>query len=220
MLAGLADDGDVATCLTRQHECRVEQMVGAQVPRAFELLERAGRDPGTELACLPAGSDGDDQGLGQPKAKVKAATRCAKAIATAGAKFVKSKLDVARKCADKVFACFQVDAGCIDKAETACAKAFAKLSAPGKGIEAKLVAAVVKKCTGDDIDGADLLAAEGLGFAAYTSDCAALGVTPRDSAASIAECLKRRLECRTEQLPELQVPRLRELLAIGNVAFP
>lgn len=223
MLAGLADDGDVATCLTRQHECRVEQMVGAQVPRAFELLERAGRDPGTELGCLPPGSDGDDQGLGQPKAKVKAATRCAKAIATAGAKFVKSKLDVARKCADKVFACVQVDAGdtaCIDKAETACAKAFAKLSAPGKGIEAKLVAAVVKKCTDDDIGGADLLAAEGLGFGAYTSDCAALGVAPLDSAASIAECLKRRLECRTEQILELQVPRLRELIAIGNVTFP
>jgi hypothetical protein len=222
-LAGLADSGDVATCVTRQHECRIEQMIGAQVPRAFELLERAGRTPGTEFPCLPAGSDGGDQGLGQPKEKLRAATKCEKAIKAASAKFVKSKLAVARKCADKVFACIQADpgdAGCIDKAEDACAKAFAKLSAPGNGIEAKLVAAIVKACTDEDLAAADLLASQGLGFGAYTGDCAALGVSPHDSAASIAECLKRRLECRTEQLLELQVPRLRELLAIGNVEFP
>jgi hypothetical protein len=223
MLAGLDDVDDVAACVTRQHECRVEQMLGAQIPRAFELLERAGRDPAAEFACLPTGSNGADQGLGQPKNRVKALVKCGKAITTASGRFVKSKLGVARKCADKVYACVQLkdaDVACVDKAKSACAKAFAKLTAPGRGIEARLVATVIKACSDSDLAAGDLLAAEGLGFGAFATECDALGVAPLDSPASIAECLKRRLECRTEQLLDLEVPRLRELLEIGAVAFP
>lgn len=222
LTGGLANSDDVAACVAREHACRVEQIVGAQVPRAYELFTRAGRNPAVELGCLPAGSNGNDQGLGQPKDRAKAAIDCEKAITKAGAKFVKSRLAIARTCTDKVFACIQLadEATCIAKAKTACAKAFAKLAAPGSGVQARLATAVVKACTDPNLAVADIVADDGLGFGALATECNALGVSPLDSPAQIAACVQRRLACRTEQLLELQVPRLRELLGIGQVAFP
>ncbi|MEO6025233.1 MAG: hypothetical protein ABIR79_00005 [Candidatus Binatia bacterium] len=44
-IATLASASDVAACLIAQHECRVEDLIASEVPRAVELLQLAGRDP-------------------------------------------------------------------------------------------------------------------------------------------------------------------------------
>ena len=219
-VGSLGSLADVAACVGAEHECRAESLAGRQQPRAAELLTLADVDPG-DLPCLGAGTDGG--GAAVDAAKAKAAVKCAKTIAKAGAKFVSTKLKLAQKCAGTVYACIQQKPGdpkCLPKAEKTCAKQIAKLTAPGKGAAAKLAATVVKTCAKAPLTLADVLGAGGLGFGAFGGECAALGVPSLVSIASLATCLERHHECRTEQMLESQMPRLEELLAIGGVALP
>ena len=221
----LASSADVAACVRAVHECRAQALVGQQVPRAAELLAFAGRDPGSELPCLPAGADGMTQALGDPKTAGKAAVKCQGALAKGGAKFVLQKQKLVQKCTQAVAACMQTKPGaalapCLAKAEGKCAKAFAKLTAPGKGLEAKLGAAIAKACAVPAVGVAGLLDPAGLGFGAHAAECAGLGVPALAAVSDVAECVTRLHECRAEQLLESQTPRLYELLDLAGATLP
>jgi hypothetical protein len=66
----------------------------------------------------------------------------------------------------------------------------------------------------------DVLAAEGLGFDDLTEACAERGFASLVDAATIAECVRGQHACQTDQLIELEIPRLRELLGLGAVTLP
>jgi hypothetical protein len=219
-VAALTSVSDVITCVLAEHACRAENLVGSRVPRAAELLRFAGRTPATELPCLDAPAEGAGANLG---VRGKAIVKCQQAMAKAGAKFASAKSKLVQKCAASVHACLQTkpgDAKCLPKAVKACGKGFAKLTAPVKGVTAKLAASIAKPCTKAPLELADVLGASGLGFAALGGECSALGVANLDSIAAIADCIARRHECRVDQMLENELPRLRELLAVGGVTLP
>lgn len=217
----LDGEGAIAECLARQHACRVDAALGAAVPRAADLLTRAGRDP-SALPCLGVATTGGADGLGDPKARVKAASACQSALAGAGQKYVKTTLGAVQQCALAVYACVQrdpADAACIAKARATCAKTAPTL-AGADGVAARYAAAVGKACGVPALAPADLTAPLGLGFAADAAECAALGVAPLDGPTAVATCVERGLACRTRLLLDLEVPRWRELLGIGQSAAP
>jgi hypothetical protein len=219
-VADILNVGDVAECVAAEHECRVEDMVGAEIPRAGEFLDLVGLDPGS-LPCLGADADGGGDDLDPAKAKL--IVKCAQAIAKASAKFVTAKLKLVQKCAGTVHDCIQKKPGdpkCPPKAEKTCDKQLAKLTAPGKGAAAKYAAAVAKGCTKAPLAFADVLDEEGLGFGVLGGECAALGVSSLASISDLSTCLERRHECRVEQMLETQMPRLEEFLTSGGIVLP
>ena len=212
----LTSASDVADCLVAQHECRVEDLVASEVPRAVELLRLAGRDPTVELPCLVAGADGHGGELGAPRGKL--AVKCQKGIGKAGAKFAAVEAKLTQKCSTAVFACVQVkptDPKCIPKATAICRKQRAKLTAPGTGAAGKLAGAIAKSCSKAPLALADLLESGGLGFAALDGECAALGVPALGSLADVSTCLERRHTCRVRQMLETEMPRDEELLDVA-----
>jgi hypothetical protein len=219
----LASVGDVATCLQGQHECRAEALLGQQLPRAAELLALAGRDPAVDAPCLAAGIDAGGDGVGDPKARGAALAKCQGALAKAAVKFLGQKQKLVQKCATAVAVCLQQkrdDPKCLPKARATCGKQIAAIARPGGGVEAKLAAAVAKACGAPRVALADLLAPAGLGFDARSDECAALGVAGLATLGDVATCVVRLHECRAEQLLDLQTPRLRELLDLGEVTLP
>ena len=126
------------------------------------------------------------------------------------------------KCLRAVEACLFTDGAavppCLDDAQATCARAIAALTRPGNGLEAKLVAGVVKGCSAPAF--ADVLAAQGLGYAALASTCGGLGAGAIDDPGGLAACLLRQHECRVEQWLERETPRLRELIDLGGALLP
>lgn len=211
----------VAACVARQHACRVDAAIGAAVPRAPDLLTRVGRDP-AELPCLGTGAGSGVDGLGAGKVQAKAASACQNALVLAGQKYVKTALGSVQQCALAVYACVQQDPGdaaCVAKARATCAKTVPTLAGPD-GADARHAAAVAKACAAPTLAFSDLAGPLGLGVAADAAPCAALGVAPLDDPAAIASCVERRLACQTRLLLDLEVPRWRELLGIGQVGAP
>ena len=141
---------------------------------------------------------------------------------SAGAKFARGQTKAVAKCLRAFDGCLFTDgaavAPCLDGAQAACAKTIATLTRPGNGVEAKLVGAITKSC-GSALF-ADVLAPNGLGYGAFTSTCAGLGVPALDSSAALATCVARQHECRIEQLLERTTPRLRELIDLGGTPLP
>ncbi len=214
------DVDDAADCLVASHTCRAAEIFGMYVPRAFELLTLGGRDPGTELPCLPTGADGGGLGLDDPKGRGKAATKCEKTLKKEGAKYIKSWLKTVQKCSDKVYKCIETKepAGpCIAKAQGTCMKQTAKLFAPGKGLEAKLAGKIEKACGAAKLPVADLLGARGLGFGHQVGLCIALGLPVPTSAGDISACIAAQHRCRAEQLLERAFPRLDETVTAGGL---
>lgn len=200
--AMVGDAAGVAACLAARHACRAEQLVGMEMPRARELLAASGRDPEEEAPCLPGG------GSGGAAVDAKPVLKCQKALAKAGAAYAAARLKAEQKCADGVFQCVQVqanDSACRSKAEAKCGKLFTKLAAA----VTKLDAALAKGCTGVDLEGAG-----GLGFAARSAECTALGTTT-SSVAGVAACIAAQHDCRSDQILIGQTPRGAEL---GSVA--
>ena len=206
---------DVAACVANVQQCEAELALGFEMPRAAELLDEAGFDPETVASCLPIASGTLGDGIADTDA-AKAVTSCGQAIAKGGAKFLSAKQALVQKCANAVTVCVQQkpdDSGCLDKARAGCAKAVAKIAAA----EAKLQAGIVAKCGA--IPANDLLQVAGLGYRDRAGACTALGGNLTD-AASVGACVVRQHECRAEQLLEAQVPRLHELLDLGDVTLP
>ncbi|MEO7436056.1 MAG: hypothetical protein ABI080_11290, partial [Candidatus Binatia bacterium] len=80
---------------------------------------------------------------------------------------------------------------------------------------AKLAATIAKSCTKPPFTLADVLESGGLGFAALSGECAALGVPALDSLANVTTCLEHRHTCRIQQMLETEMPRIEELLDLA-----
>jgi len=208
----------LAVCVERGHACRVDELVAFETPRAAELLGLAGQDVATMAPCLPAGTSGGGAGAADTGVG-KALEACGRALDRAGAAFARGKSKAIAKCLLALEGCLFADDSaappCLDGARTACAKAIGALTRPGSGVEAKLVATITHACGAAGLPFADVLATRGLGFATWTSTCAALGAGSLDSPTALAACVARQHGCRVEQLLEREAPRLRELLNLG-----
>jgi len=214
----LSSASDIANCLASQHSCRAEEMVGQQAPRAAAFLAAVDRDPRTEFPCLPVGNLGLES-LDLPQGAGKQAVSCHKGIAKAGPKFVSTWLKGYRKCASALFKCLQQKPGdttCVAKAKAKCHKGVGKVNA-GAGATATLTDKIRKACDPEKLAFRDILSDNGLGFGVQAPQCAALGVPELRSLVDLVDCMDRQHRCRATQLLAAEVPRLRELLAIGGV---
>jgi uncharacterized protein YjdB len=155
-------------------------------------------------------------GLGDPAAAKRAAA-CHGQILKAAGRFVARKLGRLQQCAGGVLTCVQTrpdDGGrCLGRAGTRCARALAGIAAD----EQKLAATIERKCAA--VSPADLLGAAGLGYQRVAAECADELDTPLDDVASVARCVVRQHECRTEQLFAAQAPRAGELLRLAGASL-
>lgn len=161
--------------------------------------------------CAPR-ADGGALAFGDP-ANAKAFTACAKTLANAGARLVKTHAKRLESCALAAFTCVQLkpaDPACLAKATAACAKQLGGSASD----DAALAAAVRKRCDSPTLDIAALLAPTGFGFDAERQGCADLGVSSLGSVDAVTTCLARQHRCRAEELIAAAVPRTTELLAL------
>jgi len=153
---------DIGNCVVAQHECRIEEIAGAIVPRAREYLGFVGVDAATAFPCIPVGANGGESGLtGEPKQK--AALKCDAALRKVGLKLAKATFKLS--CVDPATKCVQLkptDPTCLPKASAKCSKTLAKFA--GSGTLVKLLETVVKGCTSGDLTLQDVLDPVGLGF--------------------------------------------------------
>ncbi len=206
----LADIADVAACVQRQHACAIDRIIGVANPRAAELLTFAGRDVAVELPCLGAGANGGNAGVADSARK--AVRRCADAIQRAVQRLVRARMKSLQGCTAPVFACVQLrpnDGACLARARARCSATFENLP----GLEAALTSSIGKTCGA--VDPADLTGSDGLGFGGLAARGSALGGATA-TAAAVAGCLVRELQCRTNQLVENESPRFKELVAAGG----
>ncbi|RMF23298.1 MAG: hypothetical protein D6760_05645, partial [Deltaproteobacteria bacterium] len=167
----VGDEAAIADCMARLTECRAADVLERLLPRAHEVLDRAGI-LGTfsgELACLDARAP-SPASSGGPSSKTLAG--CQKALGGSSWKKLKIENKMLLKCADGLLGCqLPLDrvestradaAACRAKQEAKCDKKLAKLPKLDTAAGAKVAA----KCAG--IAASDALAA--LGFAA---DCSA-----------------------------------------------
>jgi hypothetical protein len=214
----LATATDVGTCIAHEHECRAEQLLSHENPRAQELVFNGILVP-ANFPCIGGGADGMQQGIGDAS-RGKALVKCAAGIGKASATFAKKRQKALQKCLNTVVACVQQSPGdvCLEKAQKSCGKLVAGLSGGVKSLQAKARAAVVKAC--GPVAPADLLDVKGLGAgdAGVTSSCVAIGVSSVADAGDFADCMLAFQKCRVDRLVEKEFPRADELYGLGGVA--
>ena len=212
--APLAELADVGRCVARAATCRAARLLGAETPRAGEVLRLAGQSV-PSLDCLPD-RGGTGAGVGDPKGAGKALLTCQRATVGGGAKVVQARLAAAEKCVGALFACVEMrpgDGACLAAAGRACAVGDAKVATA----EDKLAAALRKPC--DAVPFAALAAAEGANVGALAGECDAYGVAPLATLDGYRECLRRQHACRAADLVAAASPRARELLALVGAAL-
>lgn len=169
---------------------------------------------GDDAVDCPAANGG---GVGLPDARGKAALKCQKAIAKAGAKLAVQRLSRVQKCVQAELVCLQekLVPECHAKAAQTCAK---ELAAVGDD-EAKLTSTIVKACGAKEpgappvvsID--DLRDPVGLGYGFVEGACALEhGVAGLVDATDLARCLARQHACRVDVAIGAAAPRAYELL--------
>ena len=208
----------VTECTVRQHACTSDVMVGAEWPRASELLGLAGVPPAeiAGLACLP-NHPGTGADLGDPAAVGKAAVRCAQKTGKAGQKLVAARLKALQSCATATFACVSNkfdEPTCVTKATGTCTKAFASLAKTES-----IVADTIAKSCAAPLAFTALAGPAGANLDASAAACADVGVGSLATVDDYARCLFRRLTCGAEALLRFQAPRSAELFtAVGRSA--
>jgi hypothetical protein len=208
-----ANAADVAECLARRYACRAGDIYGTQAPRAGELFRVAGVGSGTN-GCLPD-FNGDGAGVGDPVLG-KAVHACAATITKASTTFLTKKLSSLTKCLDKVFTCIQTkpgDAGCLGKANAACAKEASKIVAA----RAKLGPAIDKKCGGIDF-GVNLRPPQGANIEALVATLP--GGDTLVTLTSYETALRSNHDCAAEDLFRSLVPRAAALLPAFAPTLP
>jgi hypothetical protein len=204
---------DVAECLARRYACRAGNIYGTQAPRAGELIRVAGVGSGTN-GCL-TDFNGNGAGVGDPVLG-KAVHACAATITKASSAFLMKKLSSLTKCLDKVFACIQTkpgDAGCLGKANAACAKEASKIVAE----RAKLGPAIDKKCGGIDF-GVNLRPPQGANIEALVATLP--GGDTLVTLTSYQTALRLNHDCAAEELFRALVPRAAALLPAFAPTLP
>lgn len=161
----------------------------------------------------PPPADGGGSGLPDPKTLGKAALKCQKALGKAGTKLAATRLKRLQACAQSAFACLQTKPGddaCVGKAAAKCGKTLAGSVAD----RAKATATITKSCAPPALEAADLLGANGIGFAFEEELCADRGVATLTSVTDVAACVTATHECRADALFAAETPRASELLAL------
>ncbi len=214
-MSGVDTAAEVAACVALQHECRTEELLEVEAPRARELIQvtLGGQMIPLGLDCL---TDHGGSGLDvENEATGKAIAKCQATITKAAAKFVKTKLTSLEKCVDALFTCRQkapTDARCRAKAQGTCDKAFAKID----GARLKLDLAVDKKCLPPAVDYAMLRAADAAYIDALETECPVYGVPTLESIGDYKECLFQQHACKAEELLRFAAPRAESLLELAG----
>ena len=208
-----ASAADVAECIARRYACRAGDIYGTQAPRAGELIRVAGVGSGTN-GCLPD-FNGDGSGVGDPVLG-KAVHACATTITKTSSAFLTKKLASLTKCLDKVFACIQTkpgDAGCLGKANAACAKEASKIVAA----RAKVAPAIDKKCGGIDF-GVNLRPPQAANLEALVATLP--GGSSLQTLTSYQTALRLDHDCAAEELFQALAPRAAALLPAFAPTLP
>ncbi len=195
----------IAGCVRELSECHAERMFGAQMPRArgFAIQEPITIRLGTCLQGTGLGDVGDPKGLG------KALDKCQKQVKKASAKFVAGKRKSLQKCVGALFKCTQTkpnDPACIAKAQAKCDKEFVT-NIPK--LEAKLAAALGKRCLAVF---PALLPVSAMNVSVLGAICQQLGIPAFATMGDYAQCIVRRNECEVDDLFGATAPRADALL--------
>lgn len=142
-------------------------------------------------------------------------TACQRDVRRAARAYLDKKLKTLDKCGSAAATCVQRkpnDPACLPSVRERCTVALAKIATE----EAKLIAAVVRRCSG--LDANDVLGADGLAYEQVAVSCAARFGRSLTDLTSVAQCLAAEHACRAETLFALERPRAGELLRLADVA--
>ncbi len=211
----LADIGDVATCVARQHECRVDELFDVEEPRSRELLSTVGVSLAPSTCLVDRGGTGAAAGTPDVGKNVDS---CAAAIKKAARKLATARLKSLSKCVQTAFSCVQLkqeDPACFTKATTTCSKLRTSIDKA----TAKLAPAVDKRCAATVVPFATIADAAGLNLDALATECAAFGVPALTTIADYETCVVAQHSCHAEELLRFQAPRAAALLASAGQGF-
>ncbi len=201
----------LAECLVRTHERAAGLIYEAARPRMGELLARlAGTTlaPIDGLTVLGDCTKTNQCPLSSPDAE--GVERCGRAITKATHGLVAGVELQFGTCAQGVLACMQrdpADPGCLTKAQAGCDKAAKKVAT---GL-AKFSVAITKSCGDAVVSFPDLSSPSGLNLSALA--CA----SPSTDAATLAECLRLRVQPVVATLVQQAVARVGEFGADGRL---
>ncbi len=167
----------------------------------FTVLEGSG-SPGPRATATPGLPD---------QTGGNATTACQRDVRRAARTYVAKKLKALEKCAGAASACIQKkpgDPGCLAKVRVRCATVLGKLADD----EARLIAAVTKRCAG--LSASDVLGEDGLAYGDIANSCAVRFGRTLSDLTSVAQCLAAQHSCRAETLFALERPRAGELLEL------
>lgn len=186
----------LAQCLVRTHGQAAGRLYGKARPRTAELL---GLLPGAALPPVEGLESFAGCGTCTSASDPKGVEQCGHAL-TKATESLLADLDARfASCAQGVLACVQVQADkpkCLPAATSKCTDAAAKVTAA----LAKFAAQADKKCGGAAIDFTQLTAPAGLNLDALATECAKFGLAAPSSAATLVECLQRRVQCTASEL--------------------
>ncbi len=162
------------------------------------------------LALLPPalaqGGSGEDNAM----------ARCQQRLEISAAALVESYFDEFQTCTSTVLHCVQEEDGderCLSDARAICASELGWTALKGGGPVETFVAQVATECA--PVDSALLFGENGLAHG--TMSCSSYGDAEASTLDELTGCIGRQHLCRALQLVSMQVPRARELLALGGV---
>jgi hypothetical protein len=152
---------------------------------------------------------------GLPISTGNATTACQRDVRRAARTYVDKKLKALDRCAGAASRCVQRKPGdpdCLGGVKSRCAKVLSKLADD----EAKLIAAVIKRCAG--LSSSDVLGVDGLAYGDLANSCSVRFGRTLTDLTSVAQCLAAQHSCRAEVLYALERPRAGELLRLVDVS--
>jgi hypothetical protein len=140
-------------------------------------------------------------------------TACQRDVRRAARSYVEKKLKTLEKCGGAASLCVQRkpnDPKCLPSVRTRCATILGKLA----DAEAKLIAAVIKRCAG--LSSSEVLGDDGLSYGDLANSCAVRFGRTLSDLTSVAQCLAAQHSCRAETLFARECPRAGELLRLAD----
>ncbi len=139
-------------------------------------------------------------------------TACQRDVRRAARGFVDKKLKALEKCGGAASGCVQKKPGdpkCLASVRTRCATTLGKLADE----EARLIAAVIKRCAG--LPSGDVLGDDGLAYGDIANSCLVRFGRSLTDLTSVAQCLAAEHACRVETLFAQERPRAGELFRLA-----